>query len=212
LTGDEIPAATDEPTAQPTPPFDYQKWVHEMKRADAYRVHDQAEQFYNSINERSIASAELVLRTCILINGGAAVAVLAFLGSLVSKSSNIFGRLTPVTESLVKFAIGIAAAVAAMGVSYGVHYLVGMHVRSQERLWEHPFIETGASRSFGRASRSAAICWRRRSQSSLPGSSSAASTQSKMQSQTLHKLRLKPLAVIRIASPLTHPVRSWPAT
>jgi hypothetical protein len=50
-----------------------------MKREDAHRARDNLKQFYNSINEQSIKSAELTLRTCILINGGAAVAVLAFL-------------------------------------------------------------------------------------------------------------------------------------
>jgi hypothetical protein len=118
-------AVTDDSPPQQTPPFDYQKWLHEMTRQDAHRAHDNAIQFYNSINEHSIKSAELTLRTCILINGGAAVAVLAFLGSLASKGSNILGHLSPVADSIVKFAFGVLAALAAMGASYCVHYLVG---------------------------------------------------------------------------------------
>ena len=66
-------AVTDDSSTPQSPPFDCQKWVHDMKREDAHRAHDNLTQFYNSINEQSIKSAELTLRTCILINGGAAV-------------------------------------------------------------------------------------------------------------------------------------------
>lgn len=132
-------------TSQESPTFDYQKWVHDMKRADAHRAHDNLTNFYNSTNDHSIKSAELILRTCILINGGAAVAVLAFLGSLASKGSDIFDQLMPVAESLVKFGLGVFAATVAMGASYGVHYFVGFHANSQQKIWEHPFIKDGKS-------------------------------------------------------------------
>jgi hypothetical protein len=65
-------AVTDDSSSQQIPPFEYRKWLYDMKREDAHRAHDRLAEFYNSINEQSIKSAELTLRTCILINGGAA--------------------------------------------------------------------------------------------------------------------------------------------
>ena len=47
---------------------------------EAHRAHDVLTDFYTSINESTIKSADAALRTFLLVNGGAAVAVLAFMG------------------------------------------------------------------------------------------------------------------------------------
>jgi len=52
---------------------------------EAQRAHDTLDNFSLSINDSTIKSAEAVLRTCLLINGGAAVAILAFMGAVISK-------------------------------------------------------------------------------------------------------------------------------
>ena len=62
--------------------------------------------------------AVLALRSVILINGGAAVALLAFLAHLWTTEGRHAAIIAPVFESLSEFVIGIAAGVAACGVGY----------------------------------------------------------------------------------------------
>jgi hypothetical protein len=56
-----------------------QRWTRE----DALRVHDRAKDFEDKTNEATIAAGQVALRTAVLINGGAAIAVLAFIGGVV---------------------------------------------------------------------------------------------------------------------------------
>jgi hypothetical protein len=60
--------------------FDRAKWEYELEREDAYRAHNATEEFYSKLNESAIKSSEVTLGACLLINGGAAVSVLAFIG------------------------------------------------------------------------------------------------------------------------------------
>jgi hypothetical protein len=69
---------------QPTP-HEHEKWVYEQTRDEARRAHDRAAEFFLALNESAIKSSELTLRTAVLINGGAAVSVLAFIGGLSSQ-------------------------------------------------------------------------------------------------------------------------------
>lgn len=65
--------------------FEYQKWIHQANREDANRIHDKISKFVADVNEAAIKSSEIALRAAILINGGAAVSLLAFIGSIISK-------------------------------------------------------------------------------------------------------------------------------
>jgi hypothetical protein len=70
---------------QSPPPFEYQKWTHELKLRDAKRAHDSATDFAAKVNAAALDNANLAMRTAVLINGGAAVSVLAFIGGLISQ-------------------------------------------------------------------------------------------------------------------------------
>jgi hypothetical protein len=118
-------------------------WRHEMAREDAHRAHDQLNDFFKQQNESAIKSSETTLRACLLINGGAAVSVLAFIGGLVSKELIGVAQLKPVADSLVLFACGVVAAVCGMGLSYLVHYLTLAQQYSQTTLWESPWQNPG---------------------------------------------------------------------
>ena len=67
-------------------PYDHQKWLHEMTRQDAQRAHDQLAQFAQSVNEAAVKGGDAALRAALLINGGAAVSVLAFIGGYSTTS------------------------------------------------------------------------------------------------------------------------------
>jgi hypothetical protein len=71
-------------------------------------------EFHRSLNEAAIKGAETALRSALLINGGAAISVLAFIGGLAMQSRIRLDQLHAVAHSLVLFAFGVVAAVVAM--------------------------------------------------------------------------------------------------
>lgn len=96
-------------------------------------MNEQDYEFFKSINEQAIATSNAVLRSLILINGGAAVAVLAFFGSLAgSHSLNITGKVADLTSPLLWFGWGVAAAVVSMILAYFTHYATAGHAQAGE--------------------------------------------------------------------------------
>jgi hypothetical protein len=129
-------------------PFDYQKWLHEMARQDAYRAHDKISELGDSINKSAMDSAQTALRTSVLINGGAAVSVLAFIGGLVGHGLKI-SELGDVAGTLVWFAGGAAAATLGLLLSYLTNFCYASALQTAQRKFEHPYIDdTSASRSW----------------------------------------------------------------
>jgi hypothetical protein len=134
-------------------PLEYQKWLHELKRREAERAHDNAAAFSLKLNEAAMENANLALRTAVLINGGAAVSILAFVGGLVSQGKVAAGpQLTQIADSLVCFASAVAAAALAMGFSYFTNYCISASWSRRRREWEHPYVvETDHTRLWLRA-------------------------------------------------------------
>lgn len=67
-----------------------------------------------------IAFGQGAIRTLILINGGAAIAVLAFIGNYKNEDLGLFGYLS---SSLLSFCLGVAAAALVAGFSYVTQFL-----------------------------------------------------------------------------------------
>jgi hypothetical protein len=109
-------------------------WRYVMARDEARRAHDRADGFFKQVNEAAIKTGESTCQACLLINGGAAVSVLAFIGGLVSKDVIGVSQLAAVADSLIAFAIGVVAAVAGMALSYLVNYLTAEQAGSRSRL------------------------------------------------------------------------------
>jgi hypothetical protein len=105
--------------------------------------HDRADSFFEQVNEAAIKNGESAFRACLLINGGAAVSVLAFIGSLASKDVIGVSQLASVADSLILFALGVVAAVVGMALSYVVNYLTAAGAASSKHIWEHPWIVPG---------------------------------------------------------------------
>ena len=106
---------------QPTP-HEYEKWVYEQVRNEARRVHDRFAEFHLALSESAIKSSELTLRTAVLINGGAAISVLAFIGGLAVHGRISISQLGGIADCLILFALGVASATAGMCFSYLTHY------------------------------------------------------------------------------------------
>ncbi len=101
------------------------RWREEIRRRDAERAHDRSDAFLDQLNEAAISAGTVTLRTAVLVNGGAAVAVLAFVGNLLNGNTVPEGGLGAITRSLTWFAAGVACAVAGMGLGYLTNYAAG---------------------------------------------------------------------------------------
>jgi hypothetical protein len=112
----------------------------------AVHCHDQLDAFRDSSNKAAIEAANLALRTAVLINGGAAVSVLAFIGGLVSQGKLAFGpQLAQAANSLLWFAFGAFAAGMGVAFAYFTTYCITGHAQNMVRKWEHPYFEEGAA-------------------------------------------------------------------
>jgi heme/copper-type cytochrome/quinol oxidase subunit 1 len=85
--------------------------------------------------------ANLALRTLIVINGGAAIAILTFLGGVASKDKIDFTKVGAVADTIRYFAIGVALGLVGMALSYFTNYFVAGVEGAKRRIWEHPYLE-----------------------------------------------------------------------
>lgn len=135
-------------TNEQQPPFEYHKMLEDNKRQDAQREHDMVREHAIKINEAAATSANQALRTALLINGGAAVSMLAFIGGLVSNGKVPVGsQLASIAAPLIWFAVGVAFAGLATAFAYFTNYSNVGAANSMLRIWEHPWHkETTASK------------------------------------------------------------------
>ena len=83
-----------------------QKWVEEHKN-----FHAQNREMFRSV----IASGQNALRTAFLMNGGGAIAILSFVGTLAINSPQ---RVAPFASTLAMFVTGVLLVAAAAGSTY----------------------------------------------------------------------------------------------
>lgn len=84
-------------------------------REDAYWASDRLNSRRDMLNQAAIKAAEAALRSGLLINGGAALSILAFMGSLASREKVPLSQLSPVADSLRFFAFGSSPPSSASG-------------------------------------------------------------------------------------------------
>lgn len=111
--------------------------------SEARRAHDRLDEFSHRIDDSAIRSADVTLRNCLLINGGAAVAILAFMGTVFSKDPGSHKIIGDVAGGLTYFAGGVITSVVALALSYIVHLVTGKTASSQKKVWEHPYVVPG---------------------------------------------------------------------
>lgn len=117
------------------------KWQYEQYRALAERAHDKESDFMDRVNEAAMSNADQVLRTLVIINGGAAIAMLAFIGSLISADGAKFAsKLPAVATPILWFVWGVAIATFAIGLAYLTNYCMATSTALKEHHYEKPFI------------------------------------------------------------------------
>ncbi len=122
--------------SQSEPPVltDQQRWKHEQNRAMAERVHDRHDEAFRRMNETAINASHIALRTILLINGAAAIALLSFDGRLPAPQAKA------VAGTLIWFALGVVAITVAMILAYWTHYTMAGALASATKTYEYPFI------------------------------------------------------------------------
>jgi hypothetical protein len=128
--------------------FEEFKWKHERQERAAERAHDLNDAHATQINEATIQAGQLTLRMSMLVNGGAAVAVLAFLGSLASKDRFDITQLNQIASPIIWFAIGVAASVSGLALAYLTNYCHVTYANSLDKAWEHPYLIPSRSSKF----------------------------------------------------------------
>lgn len=130
---------------------DSEDWVHkrwafeqeqrqaEQKQRLAEREHDRNAE--NGVKQvlAAIEAGHHALRAILLINGGAAVALLAFIGAIASKEG--VSSVADLAASIQWFAFGVAATAAAIGMTYLVNHCYALSMRTMEHSWEHPYVK-----------------------------------------------------------------------
>ena len=130
-------------TNQPPPPapakeqIELQKWLHEQNTQVVQRAHDRSEAFARQINEAAINGANFALRMVLLINGGAAVALLTFVGGLPAEQKRA------VAATLDWFTWGVAAAVAGLACAYFTNHALAVKERSKTWIDKPPYLING---------------------------------------------------------------------
>jgi hypothetical protein len=127
----------------PSPPtkeqIELQKRLDEHGTQVAQRAHNRSNEFARQINEAAINAANLTLRMALLINGGAAVALLTFVGDLPAEQKRA------VAATLDWFAWGVAAAVAGLACAYFTNHGLAVQERSKTFTDVPPYVINGAN-------------------------------------------------------------------
>lgn len=126
----------------------WQKWVYEqnvhaaelateLNVKSAERAHDKSDEFATQANEAAIQGGNLALRMGLLVNGGAAVALLTFLGTLTVDQKR---SIAPI---LAWFAWGVVFTSGALVAAYFTNRAISGTERSKIWQWELPHVKDG---------------------------------------------------------------------
>lgn len=119
------------------------KWEKEQELQKAFKVHDHYSEFVIRTNDAAINNANLTLRTLLLLNGGAAIAMLAFIGQLAANKTEVTQeQFRALAWPLLWFSIGSALAALSNGLAYFTNLFVAKSAAILENfLYEHPFFK-----------------------------------------------------------------------
>lgn len=96
-------------------------------------------------NEAAVALSQAALKALLLLNGGAAVAMLGFVASIASNRSGTRLDMQAVLWALQSFSAGASLAVLATGVAYVVMYLQVSVVKSFQITSRPPFYKSSSN-------------------------------------------------------------------
>ncbi|WP_027938021.1 hypothetical protein [Anaeroarcus burkinensis] len=109
--------------------MEYYKAVHQAKMADINRLQEDQ----RLLTKYSIELGQNTLRYAVLINGGAAVAMLAFIGNIASRCQSVSGYLA---WGAIWFSLGVLASALSSGSGYfsQCYYAVSFQKRKENMI------------------------------------------------------------------------------
>ncbi|WP_204114623.1 hypothetical protein [Shimia biformata] len=121
---------------------DKSKWTVEQKRLNleqALRTHERNDAMMADSRKFAIEAANVAIRAMLLINGGAVVALLAFIGTLESGNHEAVD-VKQFVSALRWFAYGVGLAAVSAGLAYLVNMLDTDILQSRDYTWDHPYV------------------------------------------------------------------------
>lgn len=115
--------------------------ANDRDRRAAERAHDLVNDKGKRLIDAATRDAQEAIKTALLINSGAAVAILAFISSLASKPNVALADLKPITNCLYWFASGVVAAGVTSAFAYLSNGLYSAHFFDQTKTWTYPYVE-----------------------------------------------------------------------
>jgi len=106
----------------------------------AERAHDLMSEFGAKTNEAAIKAAEEAIKAVILINGGSAVAMLAFIGTIASRDLLSPTQISQITAPLLWFGGGVLCGAIASAMAYFTNLMIAGSANRQKREYEEPFL------------------------------------------------------------------------
>jgi hypothetical protein len=114
--------------------------AYELNLRAAERAHEQNAAYVAIMSDTVMKDAWAVMRILVLINGGAAIAILTFVGGLAAKSDRNVAQVVGVANGLRWFAYGVIAATLIAGFSYLTNYCYGLAATVAIKDWVHPYV------------------------------------------------------------------------
>jgi hypothetical protein len=114
----------------------------EMRVRAAERAHDDEKEFGSAANAAAVKNAEEAIKAALLINGGGSVAMLAFIGTLVSRDVLSAPQLEAIPKPLLCFGSGVAASVLAAAAAYFTNLGIAGSSTRKERSYIAPFLRS----------------------------------------------------------------------
>lgn len=117
---------------------EYERHRHQID--DARLAHSDWRSYIDFANEAAISLTATATKGFLLINGGAAIAMLGFIATVSNGSGPLALNISASIGALVWFAWGVLAAASCSGLAYCVMYLQVAVASNVTYTWEHPYI------------------------------------------------------------------------
>lgn len=115
--------------------------AEDLNRKTAERAHENLTEFIRQNYQAAFQSGQVALRTLVLVNGGAAVAVLFFLSTVAARVT--VAQIAVVASSLIWFVAGISCGLLALTCAYLTNLLDASVGTSLSQTWEYPYNKPG---------------------------------------------------------------------
>jgi hypothetical protein len=121
---------------------EHSRRTYELNLRAAERAHDKEHELWKVLTDATTRDAQGAIRVILVINGGAAAAVLAFAAGLISRQSALPpSSITPIVGSLRWFAYGVISSGLAAIAAYLANGSYGAASANRERRWHHPYVQ-----------------------------------------------------------------------